>query len=46
MIGTPLPLAVKLFRVLVNSSEENAHKIYTKLKLFPSVMSYLAYDQW
>lgn len=44
--GIPLYHALKLLRILVDSSVQNAMKLYTSYSVLPSVMSYLAYDQW
>lgn len=46
MKGIPLIHASKLVRVLIESSVSNAMKLYSGYRILPSIMAYLAYDQW
>lgn len=44
--GVPVWMAFKIFRILIDSSSANAYKIYEHYNIFPSVISYLAFDDW
>ncbi|ODM97000.1 RNA polymerase II-associated protein 1 [Orchesella cincta] len=44
--GIPLVTALKLVRILIESNLDAAMKLYHNYSILPSVMSYLAYDQW